>query len=954
MSPTRPVSRQSRLGKLRSPRLLALSLQERIANASAFYLAFCFIVPVLLMYFVYLAMEIHPFGDGSVLVLDLNGQYVYFFEALRNMIYGEGSLLYTFFRALGGEFMGIYAYYLASPLSYIVALFPQSKILEALLTIILIKVGLCGLSFGFYLHKHTANPNKPIIVGFSVMYALSAFAVVHQNNLMWTDTIFWLPMLVLGLEQLILNRKYKLYVVSLAMTLMSNYYIGYMACIFSVLYFFYFYFSKEKEAINPKKERLHFLRTGGRFAVFSLLGAAIAGFVLLAAYYSLTFGKNEFSNPSWAFRTNFSLLDFLTKFLPGSYDTVRPEGLPFVYCGLLTVILIPVYFMSRAIRSREKVAALLLLAFLVLSFWIRPLELIWHGFQRPNWLNHRYSFMFCFLLLTMAYRGFGNLKKVGEKVILGVCAWIILFAAVCEKLTFETYVTNDEKLMVLETVWLTVFAAVALLVVLCLIIRTDKERLKKNFSTILSAVVCLEIFCSSLACVVAFDNDVTYSNYSGYHEFLDRVRPVVSRIKEKDTGFYRMEKTVHRRHNDNMALAIRGLSNSTSTLNADTLIFLEGMGYVSLSHLSQYRGGTPVSDSLLGIKYVIDVHNEKRLSQTHIPSFTEDGYTVYENPYAMSLAYGVSDAVADFDFADYRLPPERLNDLVASMLGEEQSLPIFIPVKTRTNSQTNCEIEESISAVTYEPKSDETSVFAYQTVATHTGMYYFYLPAEQSNTVKLSVNGNNLGNYLGADDSCVAYLGYFNAGDLIKVTLTLKDKPVSVLTEYDYFWYFDNAAYTAAMERLSVLPQWQINDEYEEDHLSGTIKTDRNSQLIQTTLAFDKGWKVYVDGEEVETFQTLDALVAFRIDEAGEHTLEMRYLPDVYVLGVILSCAGIAVLLLLCVTEFILKKCRQKTALFTEISDLWTMEDEDSTSHTDAQDSLPINENQSNQSNGGT
>ena len=251
-------------------------MQEKRAASFAPYLTLCFIIPALLMYLVYVAMEIHPFGDGSVLVLDLNGQYVYFFEALRNTLYGEGSFLYTFFRALGGEFMGMYAYYLASPLSYIVALFPQNKILEALLTMILSKVGLCGLTFGWYLHKHTTHPNKPIIVGFSVMYALSAFAVVHQNNVMWIDAILWLPLLIFGLEQLILNRKYKLYVIALAMTLMSNYYIGYMACLFCVLYFFYFYFSKEKETINPQNAHLHFIRTGGRFVAFSLLGAALS------------------------------------------------------------------------------------------------------------------------------------------------------------------------------------------------------------------------------------------------------------------------------------------------------------------------------------------------------------------------------------------------------------------------------------------------------------------------------------------------------------------------------------------------------------------------------------------------------------------------------------------------------------------------------------------------------
>ena len=145
------------------------------------YLWLCFGVPIAIMYVIYLALGIHPFGDASVLVLDLNAQYVYFYEALRECVHGDQSLLYSFSRQLGGEFMGIYAYYLASPLSYIVALFPQHRILEALLTIILLKTGLCGLSFGFYLHKNSKNPNKIIIVAFSVMYALCSFAVPNEE-----------------------------------------------------------------------------------------------------------------------------------------------------------------------------------------------------------------------------------------------------------------------------------------------------------------------------------------------------------------------------------------------------------------------------------------------------------------------------------------------------------------------------------------------------------------------------------------------------------------------------------------------------------------------------------------------------------------------------------------------------------------------------------------------------
>ena len=96
------------------------------------YLALCFFLPFLLMLVIYTFMGAWPFGDKTVMTLDLNGQYVYFFEALRDCVWGDKSLLYSFSRALGGEFLGIYAYYLASPLSYIVALFPKENMTEAI------------------------------------------------------------------------------------------------------------------------------------------------------------------------------------------------------------------------------------------------------------------------------------------------------------------------------------------------------------------------------------------------------------------------------------------------------------------------------------------------------------------------------------------------------------------------------------------------------------------------------------------------------------------------------------------------------------------------------------------------------------------------------------------------------------------------------------------------------
>ncbi len=906
------------------------SVQNKISSSPSSYLFYAFIIPVALMYLIYLSMGIHPFGDGSVLVLDLNGQYVYFFESLRNAIYGEGSFLYSFFRALGGEYLGMYAYYLASPLSYIVALFPQNRILEALLTIILLKTGLCGFTFGFYLHKNSKYPNKIIVVAFSVMYALCSFAVVHQNNIMWIDAIFWLPILTYSIEQLIKNKKYKLFVISLAMTMISNYYIGYMACIYSVVYFFYYYTANTKQIRNPHNEFKHGIRSFFRFGIFAIIAAAISAFILLAAYYSLTFGKNEFSDPNWSLKAKFDLLDFFTKFLPGAYDTVRPEGLPFVYCGVLSLITVPIYFMTKKIPSREKIASLAFLGFFVLCFIASPLDLIWHGFQNPNWLNHRYSFMFCFILLVLGYKGFGHLRKCNEKFILAICAFIILFVSVCQKLEFETYLVSSEKLKTFETVWLTVIVTVIIFAILCLLIRTSDYKRREGITAILASIICIEIFCNALAIVVQFDDDVVYSRYSGYNNFISGLRPVVDELKEKDGSFYRMEKTMHRKYNDNMALGIRGLSNSTSTLNAKSIKFLNNMGYTSRSHLSKYLGGNPVNDSLLGIKYLIDNKDSTTLVNYYTKEFTSGNYDVYRNPYSMSLAYGVNKNINEFEFDKYNTYFEKLNGLVSSMCGSQKTMDIFKPISNFETSTVGCTVNSTSTKVTYSEATENVKgTILYSFIAEESAEYYFFTPSDNPKECTLSVNNKSLGKYLGSDTRHIFSLGWFEKGETVTVKITLLDDPLTVKTTCDYIWYIDRDAYEEAFSQLANNPQFIIDDEYTDDHITGKITTNQNDTTILTTIAYDEGWKLYVDGSETEYYITLDALIAFDIQSIGEHTVELKYSPDIYRVGIIISSIGIFTFALICGIDLVLKKTLLKNSVKQTVNEPWVLEDFD-------------------------
>ena len=895
------------------------------------YLGIAFLVPMILMYLLYVAMEIHPFGNGSVLVLDLNAQYVYFYEALRAWIYGDGSLLYSFGRSLGGEFMGIYAYYIASPFSYLVALFPRARMLEALLTIFLLKAGCCGLTIGFYLHKTAPKRNKLAIITISIMYAMCAYCVVQQHNSMWIDAVIWLPLLTYGIEELIKKGHYRLFVVSLAVSMMSNFYIGYMVCLYTLVYFFFYYFKTNVDHINnPYREKLHFLKSFMRIGLYSVIALGAATVIWLSAYYALTFGKNEFTNPSWTFRSKFTFMELLTKLLPGSFDTVRPEGLPFIYCGTLVLFLVPLYFLAKKISLREKVFSMVFIGFFVASFWINPVDLIWHGFQNPNWLNYRYSFMLCFVLLVLAYQAICELDQVKTQWLFAIGCTIGLFVVFAEQFEYSSYVKAEGKLDPFQLVAFTMAAAAIYAVILYLICSSQKrEARKRSLSIILLFVVCIEMTLNGLTNVFALDRDVVYSSYSSYNLFLKQIRPIVDQVQDMDTSFYRSEKTEIRRPNDNMGLNIRGLSNSTSTLNLSTIAFLNQMGYASSSHWSKYYGGNPVNDSLLGIKYVYDsnqkihetepYYNRQLLERFYEVTLEDADYTAFRNPYALSLAYGVDDAINALNLEDYFNPYERMNDMITAMLGAEEEIMVFKPVPDVECSTTNCESSSIAKHTKYVPEvASRDAVVHYKFTCQNDCTLYFYLPSEYPREVAMKVNSIDYDTFYGNETSRSRLIGNYETGDSVLISLTLSADTLYVKRNVPVVYQLDWEVFESAMAELAKT-QLVIDADYSETYLPGTLTTSKDDQTILVTVPYDKGWIVTVDGEAVETYETMDALIAFDVESAGEHRVILKYRPNSFVYGMAATIFFSLLFLGFCLLTSLMNKKGKKFFLLTGV-----------------------------------
>lgn len=899
-----------------------------------------FLLPLLIYWLLFILRGCYPFGDGSVLVLDLNGQYVYFFEALRKALHGDASLIYSWARSLGGEFTGIYAYYLASPLSYLVFFFSEEHITEALLLIHLLKCGIAGCTMSYYLRKTIPSIKNLWIVLYSTLYALSGYVIAFGHNTMWMDALMLLPLVIYGVEEIINKHKPLLFIVTLTLTLLSTFYIGYMVCIFVLIYFFYYYVARSGEYRNNYYgEKYHFVKSFLRIGIAAVLSIAMSMVILLPTYYSLSFGKTSFSGADidytslssildyfkeMTFTTQFDFIDLLAKMLPGGYDTVRPKGLPFIYCGLLPLLTLPLFFLSKKVHAREKVCAGIIMVIMLFTMQNSVFDIIWHCFQRPNWLNYRYSFLFIFLVIIFACRGANDLDEAKPSHIAAIGGGLLTLILLLQSQNLEIKI--GEISYDFYCIWLSILLVIGYLGVLETYL---KPRLKQTATIILAALVCGEALISGTIYLIALDCDVVISTRESYVSYMDRVKGLTYRVQDSDVSFYRMEKTLNRNVCDNMALNIRGLSNSTSTLNASAINYLNQMGYSAASHWTTYKGATPVNDSLLGIKYVIydDIAKESGVYEEYMADDANDLWA-YKNPYALSIAYAVNDAINEIDMNDYLTPFEAMNAMITAMLGSEEPIEVFKPIEhTVSTNSSNVSVEthrpsnqESKEKYNYDyytklnPDSDSAIAdlqlkFNLPEDMEPGSSVYFFFASEYPRQLHWEFDAESLidleGDFFEGEDDCIQYLGQLSDKEYdydLEVDITSDGNVLYLVSEQTVFWYLDEAVFTDAMSRLAE-GNYQIDADYSESHLTGTIQVPQGASTVFTSIPYDEGWHIYVDGKKVEPVKTLDALISFNISE-GEHTLELRYFNDYLKWGIVIACGGLLLTVLYFFIDF--------------------------------------------------
>jgi uncharacterized membrane protein YfhO len=205
---------------------------------------------------------------------------------------------------------------------------------------------------------------------------------------MWIDGIVFLPLIILGLEHLIDDGRKINYIIPLAIMFIANFYIGYMCAIFVAIYFFcYLFFGTERKF----KDASEYVKVIFRMGISTVVALMCSAAMLLTVYNSLSLGKFDFSDPDYSFATQFSPIELVPTLLPNQYYSVNMQGLPEIYCGVLSLVLLPLFYLNKKVRRNQKIGYTLIVLILFVSMYIRPIDMLWHGGQTPNWLPYRYS-----------------------------------------------------------------------------------------------------------------------------------------------------------------------------------------------------------------------------------------------------------------------------------------------------------------------------------------------------------------------------------------------------------------------------------------------------------------------------------------------------------------------------------------------------------------------------------
>lgn len=568
------------------------------------YYPIAFLIPFIIVTLVFINLHLTPFGNGNLLISDTGTQYLSFLTYLRNELVSGHFSFYSFSLSLGDNIFPLMAYYLLSPFNLLLVFFPANQITTAIDTIILLKISTIGLTMSYFLKQVYRQKLSNLV--FSTAFAISGFVALYFYDLMWLDSLILLPLVTLGIRRLFYEGHSRLYVFSLLLTIVTNYYLGYMTCLFSICYFLYL-------CLLEKKFQS---RVVGKYILSSVLSGLMSAVILIPTLLGMMqTSKQQLKLASFLPTPTFGLSAFSQLGVVGSDYSQRISHNPSFYMSALVAILVLLFFFNKDISRRQKTSAGLLLLALFLSLFVRTFNTIWHMFQQPAGFPFRNVYFFAFVAIIMAYEAFQQ-KNSFSMVFL---ATVLVLAMVTIGYFFAI---RNSQLVSVKYLPISLGFIVASGLLMAFYQKSNYVK------AVLVILVCAELLVNLNFGLTGakFGDQLPYEkNYQIENKWFKKIR-------QSDSSFYRVdnEKSLingafdikYNNYNDALLFKSQGVSLYSSTLNNSTRQMLQDLGYYSLnSRRISSLGETKITDALLSVKYRFsiskhdyDLFNNKVLS----------------------------------------------------------------------------------------------------------------------------------------------------------------------------------------------------------------------------------------------------------------------------------------------------------------------------------------------------
>ena len=916
------------------------------------YAILAFLIPliggILAMHFRYQDMlETNKDYVFSLLYSDAYYQYYPFFVDFREILRSKGSLLYTWNVGMGTDYLGLFAYYAASPLNWLSPLIPESHLMEFYTLLVPIRMGFAGLFFAIFLQK-VFDKNDISIALFGCFYATCAWVTGYLFNTMWLDTFALSPLVVLGTYNVLRHRKFILYTVSLFFSVFINYYIGFFTCIFTLLVFICY------EICNWKDWK-KLLTDLGLMAVFTILAIGMTALLTIPTFASLM----TTSSTSGGFPKEFELLITKEKGLGGMIDAmltvasnsfaiIQPNykdyasagGLPNIYCGVFATMFSLLYLSCRHIKWRERICVFALIVFINLSFIIVQLDYIWHGFHTTNAIPNRFSFIYSFVILVMAYRAWTLRRRMEPWQVMLSLAITFIALLICpgmeasSKAAEGSFITESKFL--LTNLLLILFYSAALL---CYCYRDEIPKhsrwkhkqvwyrnlhLRRSIGALaLVAIIAVELVIN----INAFRHLIPEQDVNSYPLYASDTAKVVAYMEEQesDNTFYRAEASQHNTYNDGMLNKYNGISTFSSAANVKVTNFAQAMGISGKDNYNRFvfEENSPLTHMFMNLKYIIDRQGfiEKNPYLTDI--YQSGRVHLQENNFYLPLGFVTSPDLSQVSFiTNSDLEKDRSavfsfqNRFLSGAMGKEVTPWTILPDDSFTIKSSNeatltvQDLEKGKCYYSFKEGASGEPKVTYTYTFEESGLFCVNYHLPDKNRYEAKLNGTKLHHDSANNLSFVGSVCQVEPGDKVDIIITCPaSKGNETITLVGAL--LDQQVMTEAYEQFS---QSTLNvTKFEDTQIIGDITVTTPGLMYTSVPQTNGNWHVYVDGKEADIVLIGDVMIGVMLEE-GYHTISFQYKNKAFSTGLIISIICAALFLALCIILGLKRTLTKKSA----------------------------------------